>query len=530
MTENCRLSESDEVDFEVEHGENDFSKELEKFPHVLSFIKKLQDQIKRQRRKIEKLGKKLLRSKKIEFSQPKNEFVDVEVQTECSTDTDSLSGPQNWGNSANNEGASIVEQVKEAAESALQQTGFVYEETSGLYYDYNSGYYYDAVQGLYYDGNTGTYYVYDEESKSYKFHSQAQVTPNETAVHQQKIKRSDKRKSQKANKDEAKKQKLTDCDDTGNDLPEEGECSDSDNSKSSRDTSLTNESESEDDQDLAKIYPPCMRIIVKETNLSKLKVGTLFLVAYTGGTLGREGDHAVLIPDLNISKHHARFQYDEDKRQYLIVDSGSRNGTILNGKRLSVAKQESDPCEVAHGSVVQLGSTKLLCHIHNGHETCGHCEPGLVQKTTFHEPSKTSKKDQHKTELRRLKNKFGVEKNNTETASQVATGYQDRAQARRDHVGSSNHHVKTQISSVETSIAKDNKGFKLLSKMGWSEGQSLGKDGDGRIEPVPLVNKQTKAGFGAPNSELSTLRVDPSVEKKQKLWRKTQKRYNELSD
>lgn len=153
---------------------------------------------------------------------------------------------------------------------------------------------------------------------------------------------------------------------------------------------------------------------------------------------------------MNDSQHHARFQYDEDKKQYFIVDSGSRNGTILNGKRLSVAKQESDPCEVAHGSVVQLGSTKLLCHIHNGHETCGHCEPGLVQQTTINELATTSKKDQYKTELRRLKNKFGVEKNNTEMASQVATGYQDRAQARREHVGSSNHHVKTQISCVET--------------------------------------------------------------------------------
>lgn len=149
-------------------------------------------------------------------------------------------------------------------------------------------------------------------------------------------------------------------------------------------------------------------------------------------------------------QHHARFKYDEEKKQYTIVDSGSRNGTCLNGKRLSVAKQESDPCVVAHGSIVQIGSTKLLCHIHNGHETCGHCEPGLVQQSAALETGATSTiKDRHKSELRRLKNKFGVEKNNA-TASQVATGYQDRAQARREYVGSSNHHVKTQQSSVET--------------------------------------------------------------------------------
>jgi hypothetical protein len=40
---------------------------------------------------------------------------------------------------------SVAEQVKEAAQNAMQQTGFVYEETSGMYYDYNTGYYYNAV-------------------------------------------------------------------------------------------------------------------------------------------------------------------------------------------------------------------------------------------------------------------------------------------------------------------------------------------------------------------------------------------------
>lgn len=59
--------------------------------------------------------------------------------------------------------------------------------------------------------------------------------------------------------------------------------------------------------DLAKTYPPCMRIIVKETTLLKLKVGSLFLVAYTGGSIGREGDHSVVIPDINISKVSSKY-------------------------------------------------------------------------------------------------------------------------------------------------------------------------------------------------------------------------------
>lgn len=53
-----------------------------------------------------------------------------------------------WRESTNGEtgeSQSLVDQVKEAAESALQQTGMVYEATSGMYYDYSTGYYYNAV-------------------------------------------------------------------------------------------------------------------------------------------------------------------------------------------------------------------------------------------------------------------------------------------------------------------------------------------------------------------------------------------------
>lgn len=129
----------------------------------------------------------------------------------------------------------------------------------------------------------------------------------------------------------------------------------------------------------AESWPPCMRVIIKETSIPKLKVGALFIVTCDGGTLGREGEHAILIPDINVSKHHATISFDKEKNKYMIVDLGSRNGTILNGKRMSASKQESEAQEIVHGSTVQIGMSKLLCHIHKGQQTCGHCEPGLIQ-------------------------------------------------------------------------------------------------------------------------------------------------------
>ncbi|CAK9807814.1 Angiogenic factor with G patch and FHA domains 1 [Anthophora plagiata] len=499
MIENNILTESDEGEIKSDF-EEDFQEELHDFPHVLRFIQRMRDHIKRQNKKIVKLQNKLNQHKNQKLLQTKT-LIDYGTQTNPLEYEKESS--QDWNISDGKSSASIIQQVKEVAESALLQTGFVYEETSGLYYDYNSGYYYDAKQGLYYDGNTGTYYYYDESNGTYQFHSQAQVTVNEAAAHVQSKKEQKTRKAIKVSDD---------IHELINGL-----------------SNISIEKYRRQALDLAKTYPPCMRIIVKETSLQKLKVGSLFLVAYTGGSIGREGDHCVVISDINISKHHARFVYNEDKKMYEIIDLGSRNGTFLNGKRLSAAKQESEPFEISHGSIIQVGVTKLLCHIHNGNETCGHCEPGLVQQSNNAEESKASKKEQHKQELRRLKHKFGVDKDNIVTASQVASGYQDRAQSRRQCIGSLNHHAKTQQSSMETSIAKDNRGFKLLSKMGWSEGQSLGKEGNGPTEPVSLTNNPSKTGLGA-TSEFPTIELDSTTEKKQALWRKTQQRYKEITD
>ncbi|XP_015440042.1 PREDICTED: angiogenic factor with G patch and FHA domains 1 [Dufourea novaeangliae] len=529
MIEGNVLSESDEGEIKSDF-EDDFQEELGDFPHVLRFIQRMRERIKKQNKKITKLRNRLNEHRNQKLLENKT-FIDYGTQTNPLEYEKELHNSQKWNVNDDETSVSIVDQVKEAAESALLQTGFVYEETSGLYYDYNSGYYYDAKQGLYYDGNTGIYYYYNEASGTYQFHSQAQVSVNEAASQVQSKK---EQKTRKANKDEGKKRKLAKTEEQSEDNElEEGECSSNDNDSNSNDITpelcTSSDSDHEEDQDIAKIYPPCMRIIVKETNLSKLKIGSLFVVAYTGGSIGREGDHSVVIPDINVSKHHARLLYDEEKKIYQIIDSGSRNGTFLNGKRLSVAKQESELHEVTHGSILQVGSTKLLCHIHNGNETCGHCEPGLVQQSSNTEENKTSKKNLHKQELRRLKHKFGVEKDNVATASQVAWGYKDRAQNRRQCIGSLDHHAKTQQSSMDTSIAKDNRGFKLLSKMGWTEGQSLGKEGDGRTEPVLMTNNPSKTGLGA-SREFPTIELDSTTEKKQALWRKTQRRYKEIAE
>lgn len=147
----------------------------------------------------------------------------------------------------------------------------------------------------------------------------------------------------------------------------------------------------------------------------------LFSAGKKGGSLGREGKHDVIIPDINCSKYHLKFSYDENQSGYNCIDLGSRNGTFINGKRMSNAKQESEPMELPHGAVLQIGQTKLLCHIHDGLTTCGQCEPGLLTNNSAtayvdHVESSNSAKskqcnvgDDHKRQLKNLKKRYGLQ-------------------------------------------------------------------------------------------------------------------------
>lgn len=67
---------------------------------------------------------------------------------------------------------------------------------------------------------------------------------------------------------------------------------------------------------------------------------------------------------------------------YTLTDLGSRNGTYVDGARLSTALQESEPRAIIHNSIIRVGGTTLLCHVHAGRETCPDCEPGLLMEST----------------------------------------------------------------------------------------------------------------------------------------------------
>ncbi|XP_022105636.1 uncharacterized protein LOC110987314 isoform X2 [Acanthaster planci] len=257
-------------------------------------------------------------------------------------------------------------------------------------------------------------------------------------------------------------------------------------------------------------YPPCIRMIV--TKSDTLKPGSLFIITCAGGTIGREGsNHALLIQSVKVSKRHAHIIYDAQERQYTIVDLGSQNGTLLNGKAISEQRVVSEPHPLSHRDYITIGGTTLRLHIHPGDETCEECEPGQVQALIAQQQlnemsagttsgSRPEKEQQRRKELRHLKKKYNLAKDDYSNVdpSLINPAYADRAGERRRAVGSDNpYQPDDQPASVDRAIESSNVGHKMLSKMGWTEGQSLGKGDRGIKEPIQAVVHSRNAGLGS---------------------------------
>jgi hypothetical protein len=71
--------------------------------------------------------------------------------------------------------------------------------------------------------------------------------------------------------------------------------------------------------------------------------------------LGRSSDNDIRLNDDQVSRHHALIQ--RQAAAYVVSDLGSRNGTYLNGVRLS------QPAYLHDGDAIQLGNTMLQARV-----------------------------------------------------------------------------------------------------------------------------------------------------------------------
>ncbi|KAF3708404.1 G patch domain-containing protein 11 Coiled-coil domain-containing protein 75 [Channa argus] len=83
--------------------------------------------------------------------------------------------------------------------------------------------------------------------------------------------------------------------------------------------------------------------------------------------------------------------------------------------------------------------------------------------------------------------------------------------------------------ALQSSITNENKGFALLQKMGYKAGQGLGKQGAGRVDPIPLNIKTDRGGIGM--EEVKKRKAEEELENyRQKVHAKQQNENKSLQD
>ena len=83
--------------------------------------------------------------------------------------------------------------------------------------------------------------------------------------------------------------------------------------------------------------------------------GEAFPLGFEPASIGRHGDNEIILPDSQVSRHHAEIVMQGGR--WLIADLGSANGTFVNGERLT------GPRVLSHDDLIRVGQTQFRVEI-----------------------------------------------------------------------------------------------------------------------------------------------------------------------
>ncbi|OMJ17636.1 Angiogenic factor with G patch and FHA domains 1 [Smittium culicis] len=250
---------------------------------------------------------------------------------------------------------------------------------------------------------------------------------------------------------------------------------------------------------------------------------------------------------------------DEIPTGFYIVDCGSTLGTYLNEYRLSNSKESSKPSSLLHMDIITIGSSAFKVHIHSG-LPCSNCslsknsdssekpqiissEPIIFQSNITCVDSTNKSKSYalspesiRREELHRLKNKYksnSVCNKGNQLANNNSSSYIDRAHVRRVHTsapsvydynfpisnsnslsGSFTENDQNHLhqNTTQSHLSTDNKGYKLLTSMGWKKGTGLGSSQNGTTAPIPVSYNHARGGLGS--GKIFDISVDQNLARK----------------
>ncbi|EGN98683.1 hypothetical protein SERLA73DRAFT_181269 [Serpula lacrymans var. lacrymans S7.3] len=247
-------------------------------------------------------------------------------------------------------------------------------------------------------------------------------------------------------------------------------------SSASRDDTLTGHSTSHEPSKSLPWLP--LRLLVQRTSILPKNRKLAVLDAYGEAQFGRDVAPAgsetprVRLKEMEVSKLHATVYWDKQRREWSIVDMGSKHGTFLKssqdpsqvdkeGVRLSPPRVASVPRRLRHLDLVTIGSTMFLVHIHEDHKPCFECSSSGTEDIPLFNAPKDSKQislkrsrdlaivesESERQEPRDPKKALTMLKrsllmrhndstNSSKSARSAAAGYVDRSARRRSVHGS----------------------------------------------------------------------------------------------
>lgn len=299
---------------------------------------------------------------------------------------------------------------------------------------------------------------------------------------------------------------------------------------------------------------PILRLVVLQSSILPSKRKIAVLDSYHEAQLGRDvqatssATPRVRLKEMEVSKLHATVYWDGSRKEWNVVDMGSKHGTFFQsgttsqaiGLRLSPPKFSSIPRRLRHGDRLSIGSTTFAVHIHENQRPCQDCTvsrpleiplfPAALQRTMNAEPESVSvglqmpgnKRDPKRRMTMLKRSLLKLHDEPKDPTSNTDNNYIDRAARRRMlHISSysespgvpslsaatlprdTNHSgcpTPEPSSQPATPINSSNIGHRLLVQQGWTPGTALGNPSelrDGLIEPLEVRLKQNRAGLGS---------------------------------
>jgi pSer/pThr/pTyr-binding forkhead associated (FHA) protein len=79
-------------------------------------------------------------------------------------------------------------------------------------------------------------------------------------------------------------------------------------------------------------------------------------------TIGRTANNDIVLDDNSVSRFHAWIEFQDEAQEWVLVDAGSRNGSVVAGRRLA----PKAPATLSNGQSVRIGALQLTYYTAQG--------------------------------------------------------------------------------------------------------------------------------------------------------------------